>query len=284
MSNLNTEAYLRAKGVIDSEPIDHDHPCPTCGYNLRGLKYGHKCPECGALIERRHRRLEHFMDAPIKYMKQIRLGMLLIAAGLILLVGCTVITPITSKNSVSFLFMIFISGCSTFVSGIWIITNKRPDAPVVESHRWSPRKILRILAIAASVLMALEWIITMYWWPPPFVVDRGLFLVAGTTLLATCAMVAWLLSDYAAWIHDNKLSHNFETIIILFSFLWIFGMVALFTFSVPFAFELWILILLGTFIWYFISIMSLLDLMGRAIRDKPTHDASILRDPEKILR
>lgn len=28
---------------------DEDDPCPTCGYNLRGLPVGSKCPECGGV-------------------------------------------------------------------------------------------------------------------------------------------------------------------------------------------------------------------------------------------
>jgi hypothetical protein len=27
-----------------------DVPCPSCGYNLRGLSLGHGCPECGVKI------------------------------------------------------------------------------------------------------------------------------------------------------------------------------------------------------------------------------------------
>jgi len=27
-----------------------DVPCPSCGYNLRGLSLGHGCPECGLKV------------------------------------------------------------------------------------------------------------------------------------------------------------------------------------------------------------------------------------------
>lgn len=33
-------------------PLDHDHPCQGCGYNLRGLGRSGACPECGESIAR----------------------------------------------------------------------------------------------------------------------------------------------------------------------------------------------------------------------------------------
>ena len=283
MSNLNTEAYLRAKGVIDSEPIDHDHPCPTCGYNLRGLKYGHKCPECGIVIERRRYQFEHFMDAPLAYMKIIRLGMILIAVGLFLSAGSTIITPVTSPDSVGFMFTIFMLGCCLFTGGFWIITRPRPDAPVGQTHCWSPRKILRILSISGSICLALIWVINMQYRQLPLVVNFVIYGSGYTITFIVCAMSSWLFSDFARWIHDDKLGRIFELLIMFFAILWLIALMSILL-SVSSMFGLALLVTLATFVWYFISIMALLDLINRAVRDKPIHDASILRDPEKILR
>lgn len=59
----------KVRQVVREYLADRDSPCPTCGYNLRGLD-SDKCPECGepaALVivadERRQREAESRADA-----------------------------------------------------------------------------------------------------------------------------------------------------------------------------------------------------------------------------
>src|SRR5436189_5843183 len=44
---------LNAGPLFASESMpffNTDVPCPSCGYNLRGLSLGHGCPECGLKV------------------------------------------------------------------------------------------------------------------------------------------------------------------------------------------------------------------------------------------
>jgi len=285
MSNLNTEAYLRARGVIDNEPIDHDHPCPTCGYNLRGLKYGGKCPECGAVIERRRYQFEHFMDAPIEFMKWVRMGLGLMAVGYVILLGSIIMAFLASSPSTEILFVFFACAGGMLVAGLWIITKKRPDAPVHQSSCVSMRSVTRIFSIAVIILILFQIIITMQRVRLPVMVDWVLEMTTITAIYATGAFAAWFLSGYARWVHDDELARQFELIIVLLIVLWILILVIIVVGSFfYFLTELVILASLGTCVWYFINIAKLCDLVNRAVRDKPIHDSNILRDPEKILR
>ncbi len=51
MSGFLSSKYLKYRNEIYRRPIDEDLPCPTCGYNVRGLTYGRVCPECATPIE-----------------------------------------------------------------------------------------------------------------------------------------------------------------------------------------------------------------------------------------
>ena len=40
----------KVRQVVREYLADRDSPCPTCGYNLRGLKDENVCPECNAPV------------------------------------------------------------------------------------------------------------------------------------------------------------------------------------------------------------------------------------------
>ena len=73
----------RSLSVYRSAPIEGDVGCFKCGYNLKGLPRGGNCPECGGPIRQsldRGRFLyKNLTDAPMSYLKIIRLGFFLLA-------------------------------------------------------------------------------------------------------------------------------------------------------------------------------------------------------------
>ncbi|MEZ6234438.1 MAG: hypothetical protein R3B68_09635 [Phycisphaerales bacterium] len=73
----------RSLSAYRSAPIEGDVGCFKCGYNLKGLPRGGNCPECGGPIRQsldRGRFLyKNLTDAPMSYLKIIRLGFFLLA-------------------------------------------------------------------------------------------------------------------------------------------------------------------------------------------------------------
>ena len=217
-------------------------------------------------------------------MKQIRLGMGLVTVGYGLYTSTTMTLILANPNNPDTWFMIFLTGCLILLSGLWIVTRKRPDAPY-QHRRITARLVLRILSIAASFLLALEWLVAIGWMNISSAGWWGLSIIGDTAVFASGALAAWLFSDYAQWVHDDELSRKFDAIIALFIGLeFLDFMLGLFGSTVPLLFNIMALVSLGTYIWYFINIARLFDLIKRGVRDKRTYDANVLRDPEKVLR
>jgi hypothetical protein len=54
--------------------IVDDHPCPGCGYNLRGLAANARCPECGLRTVRAERIDDPLSQMPLGIIRTLRLG------------------------------------------------------------------------------------------------------------------------------------------------------------------------------------------------------------------
>src|SRR5688572_29505234 len=132
MSSFLSNKFLKYRGLTPQppRPIDYDLPCPTCGYNLRGLVTGRPCPECG-----QHIGVIRAVDDPLLSgeLSQRRL----VQIGLTLVVFCPVIVAIARLG-----FMIassltlgaipqapyIVRGVivgAAWAAGVWLITPRR---------------------------------------------------------------------------------------------------------------------------------------------------------------
>lgn len=76
--------FLPARAL--DEVILTEHPCPKCGYELRGLKAGGVCPECGAAIRspKAKRFADNLTDAPMWFLSRLAIGLGLMAGVVVL--------------------------------------------------------------------------------------------------------------------------------------------------------------------------------------------------------
>lgn len=117
--------------------LEHDRPCATCGYNLKGLSPGGVCPECGSPIRPRAGTSEiapDLLEAP-------RATVLTIGYGCLGLVGLTIleflITVAMGIGKASTLWLSAVGVCFglAWVAGVALATIERPGVPKAGAPR-----------------------------------------------------------------------------------------------------------------------------------------------------
>lgn len=86
----------RTLSTFHAAPIEGDVACVQCGYNLRGLARGGQCPECGGPIMASFGRgrflFRNLIEAPIAYLKVLRVGFIVLAVCVVALATAIILT------------------------------------------------------------------------------------------------------------------------------------------------------------------------------------------------
>jgi hypothetical protein len=143
MSRFLTDKYLKYMAALRGRPVERDTECESCGYNLRGLRYGSVCPECGTPIQ--YRRDPHlaFHEMPLPLIKSFRLSCWMLILAFAGLVGFFVTGGLAAGGRVGGLLMIAVAGL--WVLAAWRLTQPL-DLPQAVRHGFAPRDRLRIAA------------------------------------------------------------------------------------------------------------------------------------------
>jgi len=279
MSNLNTEAYLRAKGIIQDTEVNRDRPCRECGYNLRGLQYGGRCPECGTVIERTKPVHDHLMDAPRSYLRGLCFGTGFVAAGFWGPIAAVILSALTGSAVMASLGrLVLLGGAALFIIGGWIVTRPKPHEQTM-SRPWHHPAYLTRATILITPTLHLLALLTPGGATVPFL---GLFIVAST--FTQFALLAWIFSDLALWARDDSVGNAFNALVVLFGLIGATELaLRLFGLSIAEFMCIGVLIIIGCFVWFFITALRLFGTVNQALKDKARHDAAIFRDPARKL-
>jgi hypothetical protein len=143
MSRFLTDKYLKYMAAIRGRPVEGDAQCESCGYNLRGLRYGSVCPECGTPIQYRRDPELGFHEMPLPLIRSFRLScwMLILAFAGLVVFGMT--GGLAAGGTVGGSLMLAVAGL--WVLATWRLT--RPlDLPQAVRHGFAQRDGLRIAA------------------------------------------------------------------------------------------------------------------------------------------
>ncbi len=267
MSQWITEEWLRQR-VEGKNPIQEDRPCLHCGYNVRGLKMGQKCPECGEVISR-PKVLVHMMDAPVSYLKSMRMGMWITALGTLL-----PIVEVVFGVPGAIRWMVEATGYAMVAWGVWILTQPRPERRGLP-RRWNELPMIaRAVTVTVPLLVLFETTAEMLGATFPLPVYKFLNVM----FLAELVVVGLVLRDLAEWCQDHGLANGFKIVLWLLIVGYILSSLGV---MIPFASRFGIsvvssvaLILVG-FIWYVVNVLRMAVLLNAAVRDKPKHDRSM---------
>jgi hypothetical protein len=81
-------------GAPMSSTLGFDHPCMSCGYNLRGLAIGADCPECASPVRESLRR-KLLIHADPGYLRRLRSGARLITISVLMpIIGLFLLIPL----------------------------------------------------------------------------------------------------------------------------------------------------------------------------------------------
>lgn len=200
MSAFNDPRYLAAQGLLNQpRPIEHDKPCPKCGYNLKGLFVGGVCPECGRAISVPQKRMleDTLVHAPRAYLSRFALALTCAVVGLAMsLLGFFTIVTSAIVNGVLGFYriggtnnslapglnlrvpsapdhayaVIFLLGAAMWSVGLFIATLPRPTPPDVPESRakeWQRLRVTSRLSQGMWSLAAFLGLLLVYLAPAP---------------------------------------------------------------------------------------------------------------------
>lgn len=161
-----------------SREIVSDRPCRRCGYNLKGLRHGQVCPECGTPIRSptSGRFVNNMVDAPLEYLRALRLGLGMLSLSIVLGVSAGIATFFTNGPVIPLVGLL----CAPlWAGGTWLVTTGRPIEDDVPSDpildhaklRLAIRVTQQICLLAAALLfvglVAARAAATPAWVAPP---------------------------------------------------------------------------------------------------------------------
>lgn len=175
--------------VLVAVVIEHDLPCRTCGYNLRGLSPRGECPECQTPVQRAMHG-DVLWNSDPRWVRTLARGLrllqLVILPGLACMLAVTLFAPALRRAWIAPAVLLLVGAAGMI--GVWLTTAREPAA---EEHEplLSVRRMLRAVALAAVLSAAFsDWLATH--WP-------GHTIVIRITVAALCMAVGYCSFRYA---------------------------------------------------------------------------------------
>ncbi|MEM9560058.1 MAG: hypothetical protein AAF995_07090 [Planctomycetota bacterium] len=200
-----------AQHPLDNLVISDDRVCPGCEYALRGLREGGRCPECGRPIKPKRRR-GRFEDnialAPMAYLRQLRLGLLLMSLAILGLVAPFALQFFSSILALGLLLCALLGAPVLWAGGVAIVAKRRrtsehttPDAILDGDKLRYAIMLIHAMPVLAGLCLLLG---TTVGGVLALLVPIGLVLLLG--VLFGCVPLGVYLSALADWASDDRLS------------------------------------------------------------------------------
>lgn len=195
---------------LDNQLISDERICPQCDYPLHGLREGGVCPECGRAIKpktKSGRFQDNLARAPMRYLRQLRLGLVLMSAAILSGVVPFVVLFITPGIALLMWVAAYFLAPVLWAAGVAIVAQRRrttehtsPDA-ILDGNklRYAVMGIHTVPVLAGACLLFGSMVGGVLGVLVP--VGLGLLLVT----VFGCVPLGVYLSGLADWASDDKL-------------------------------------------------------------------------------
>ncbi|MFG0251412.1 MAG: hypothetical protein ACF8NJ_00900 [Phycisphaerales bacterium JB038] len=226
MSAFNSERYLRFRQVLTGTVLQESKPCRKCGYYLRGLAANKNCPECGTPIAvslMRKLKDDTLGNAPIDYLRRIRLGVGLLLASPLLLALLVTVGPylrrlLNANSADGFMLSALLGPALLWALGCLLLSVQRPTThmPEGDAFIWRNRRLMLRLTSLGWALAPICFVILEANPNLPPTGRRWLAIIALLSL-GVGVLNTTTLSHYfallTAWAYDLHLARMFERLL-----------------------------------------------------------------------
>lgn len=200
-------------GIGQQSAITGDRSCPTCDYDLRGLKVGDPCPECGEQIRPLSGRgsiHDNLVLAPVGFLRNLRFAFILLALSLPVVIGGLFALRWGLGRPFPAAVAVLVASVAWWFGVVLATEPRRSAAAGTQARRlerrrmrWLNRSVQGFWAVAAMLILfkihatgaAKDWL----------EVGRAISTLAA---LFGLAPLAWHLSDIAEWGQDDDLAER----------------------------------------------------------------------------
>ncbi len=190
--------------------ITTDVLCPSCGYNLRGLRHGTRCPECGsdAYTRRGNLIVANVESIDASCLTRMYIGFLCILGVWVCMIAVFVLQYIRFDSS--WLITLYSTSAILLPLSAWLITRKRPDQPEFHNRRYLVKAVVYI-SLTTSVLQ-LATLASSIWATPKVATVIG--YISFALYITTQSVLCVWLERIANWVRFEQLGRR------LWAFAW----------------------------------------------------------------
>lgn len=201
-------ARHNAQLVVDSRP------CPSCGYDLRGLFVGGNCPECGRIIGiTRTRQESHLINAPKPYLLTMLAGFVLMSAASFLVLSLWIASVWWRPATPLEVAVVNFGVVGVWLAGVLLVLRSRPD----QIRSPEDRARLELVPLRSSILVTqcflaafavFDYIDLAHGWPAAWWIALASMAVGILGFVPLC----YYLAIVAEWKRDESMAARFRNL------------------------------------------------------------------------
>ncbi len=214
MSPSHVPQAARSNARVNGELVVDSRPCPSCGYDLRGLFVGGHCPECGRIIGITRKRQEsHLINAPKPYLLTMLAGFALMSVASFLVLSLWIASIWWRPTTPIEVAVVNFGVVGVWLIGVLLTLRSRPD----QIRSPEDRAKLELMPLRLSILVTqgflvlfavFDYIDLVNGWPSAWWIALASMGVGILGFVPLC----YYLAVVADWGRDEAMAARFRNV------------------------------------------------------------------------